>query len=274
MPGERLLRILDRLSSPDAGDDGTARLCEVAADVTQMSGAGLMLMSGDVSRGSLCSSNKVSAALEDLQFTFGEGPCIDAFRLDRPVLEPDLADPETTRWVAFSPAALRGGRARRVRLSRTGRHRASGLAQSLSRSLRSTHGRAARRLARHGRRGGPGGDRNAVRGPAGVNRNRVRVGGRTAFRCPPSVGNGVGATRRDCRRSADSHARVRIWQRPPARRCRKRRGGTEKEIRNGRNVKDISVARTAAVVPVANEPYDQQDSELSPNRGDDSAGGG
>ena len=109
MPGERLLRILDRLSPPDAGDDGTARLCEVAADVTQMSGAGLMLMSGDVSRGSLCSSNKVSAALEDLQFTFGEGPCIDAFRLDRPVLEPDLADPETTRWVAFSPAALRAG---------------------------------------------------------------------------------------------------------------------------------------------------------------------
>jgi hypothetical protein len=109
MPGERLLRILDRLSSPGAGDDGTARLCEVAADVTQMSGAGLMLMSGVVSRGSLCSSNGVSAALEDLQFTLGEGPCIDAFRFDRPVLEPDLADPEATRWVAFSPAALRAG---------------------------------------------------------------------------------------------------------------------------------------------------------------------
>ena len=35
MAGERLLRILDRLSSPDDGEDGTARLCEVAAEVTQ-----------------------------------------------------------------------------------------------------------------------------------------------------------------------------------------------------------------------------------------------
>ena len=108
MPGERLLRILDRLSTP-AGEENTARLCEVAADVTQMSGAGLMLMSGDVSRGSLCSSNHVSAALEDLQFTFGEGPCVDAFRLDAPVLEPDLADPVSRRWPAFSPPALRAG---------------------------------------------------------------------------------------------------------------------------------------------------------------------
>jgi len=108
MPGERLLRILDRLSSP-AGEEGTARLCEVAAAVTQMSGAGLMLMSGDVSRGSLCSSNEVSAALEDLQFTYGEGPCIDAFRLDSPVLEPDLAGPETSRWPAFAPPAIRAG---------------------------------------------------------------------------------------------------------------------------------------------------------------------
>jgi hypothetical protein len=109
MPGERLLRILDRLSSPEAGEGSTARLCEVAAEVTLMSGAGLMLMTGDVSRGSLCSSNAVSAALEDLQFTLGEGPCIDAFRLDRPVLEPDLADPETSRWLAFSSSALRAG---------------------------------------------------------------------------------------------------------------------------------------------------------------------
>jgi hypothetical protein len=109
MPGERLLRILDRLAAPDHHKAGTTRLCELAADVTQLSGAGLMLMSGEVSRGSLCSSNKVSAELEDLQFTLGEGPCIDAFRLDRPVLESDLADPHATRWPAFTPAALRVG---------------------------------------------------------------------------------------------------------------------------------------------------------------------
>ena len=56
MAGERLLRILDRLSSPEGGEDSTARLCEVAAEVTQMTGAGFMLMTGEVPRGSLCSA--------------------------------------------------------------------------------------------------------------------------------------------------------------------------------------------------------------------------
>lgn len=109
MPGERLLRILDRLSASGDGVPSTARLCEVAADITSMTGAGIMLMSGDVPRGSLCSSNEVSALIEDLQFTLGEGPCVDAYRLDRPVLEPDLADPDDVRWVAFSPPAVAAG---------------------------------------------------------------------------------------------------------------------------------------------------------------------
>ena len=88
-----------------------------------MSGAGIMLMTGDVPRGSLCSSNDVSALIEDLQFTLGEGPCIDAYQLDRPVLEPDLADPDTARWLAFSPPAAAGRRPRRVRISGAGRRR-------------------------------------------------------------------------------------------------------------------------------------------------------
>ena len=60
MAGERLLRILARLSSfPES--ERSSRLCEVAADVTAMSGAGIMLMSGDLAQGSLCSSNDTSA---------------------------------------------------------------------------------------------------------------------------------------------------------------------------------------------------------------------
>ena len=107
MPGERLLRILALFGSPAESD--STRLCSVAADVTEMSGAGIMLMTGDVPRGSLCSSNGVSALVEDLQFTLGEGPCIDAYVQDRPVLEPDLADPDAARWLAFSPPAVNAG---------------------------------------------------------------------------------------------------------------------------------------------------------------------
>ncbi len=71
-----------------------------------MSGAGIMLMSDEVALGSVCTTNEVSALIEDLQFSLGEGPCVDAYRQGRPVLEPDLADPETPRWLAFSPPAL------------------------------------------------------------------------------------------------------------------------------------------------------------------------
>jgi hypothetical protein len=48
----------------------------------------------------------VSELIEELQFTLGEGPCVDAYHQGRPVLEPDLADPVTPRWMAFSPPAL------------------------------------------------------------------------------------------------------------------------------------------------------------------------
>ena len=108
MAGERRLRILARLAGDDPGGE-TARLCQVSADVTGMSGAGIMLMSGDVPRGSVCTTDEVSALIEDLQFALGEGPCVDAYRLERPVLEPDLADPAVPRWLAFTGPALDAG---------------------------------------------------------------------------------------------------------------------------------------------------------------------
>ena len=112
MPGDRLVRILARLNSAaklsDAGT-GTTRLCEVCAEVTAMSGAGIMLMSGDLPRGSVCTTNGVSALIEELQYTLGEGPCVDAYQHERPVLEPNLADSGTARWLAFTPPALEAG---------------------------------------------------------------------------------------------------------------------------------------------------------------------
>lgn len=107
--GERLLRILARLEA--AGTEGTqgARLCEVCADILDVSGAGIMLMSAEPAQGSICDSNPLSAILEDLQFTLGEGPAVDAFSSDRPVIEPDLEHPIVRRWSAFTPLAVEAG---------------------------------------------------------------------------------------------------------------------------------------------------------------------
>jgi hypothetical protein len=107
--GGRRARILSRLVGNGTAELESKRLCEVCAEVTGMSGAGIMLMSGEVPRGSVCTTNDVSALIEELQYGLGEGPCVDAYHQDQPVLEPDLENPGTPRWQAFAGPALEAG---------------------------------------------------------------------------------------------------------------------------------------------------------------------
>lgn len=81
----------------------------MCAEITDMTGAGIMLVSDDVGRGSVCATDAVSALIEDLQFQLGEGPCVDAYHDDHPILEPDLADPAHARWPAFTAPAVEAG---------------------------------------------------------------------------------------------------------------------------------------------------------------------
>jgi hypothetical protein len=106
--GERRFRILSLLQRDDGSADA-ARLCEVCKQVSELSGAGIMLMHADVPRGSLCTTGTTSARIEELQYDLGEGPCIDAYRHGRPVYEPDLAHPSVPRWPAFTAPALEAG---------------------------------------------------------------------------------------------------------------------------------------------------------------------
>lgn len=105
---ERRLAILGRLFGPKTGFT-TAKLCQVCADVTGVTGAGIMLMTDDVPRGSVCTTDTVSALMEQLQYDLGEGPCVDAYHHDRPVFEPDLANPDAPRWLAFSGPVVEAG---------------------------------------------------------------------------------------------------------------------------------------------------------------------
>jgi hypothetical protein len=84
-------------------------VCVACAAVTEMTGAGIMLMTDDRPHGSICTTDAVSELIEDLQFTLGEGPCVDAHREQHPVLEPDLADPDVSRWASFTPPVLASG---------------------------------------------------------------------------------------------------------------------------------------------------------------------
>ena len=65
-----------------------------------------------VSRGAVFSVGVCGARVgevERLQFTLGEGPCLDAVSLSTPVLAADLNDPDIKRWPVFAGAAARLG---------------------------------------------------------------------------------------------------------------------------------------------------------------------
>jgi hypothetical protein len=104
----RRLKLLARIVDP-GGELDTQRLCNVCAEVTSATGAGIMLMSGDIPRGSVCTTDSVSALIEQLQYDLGEGPCLDAYHQDRPVLEPNLLHPVSPRWPAFTEPAVEVG---------------------------------------------------------------------------------------------------------------------------------------------------------------------
>jgi hypothetical protein len=92
-----------------SGEVTTDRLCAACAVLTATSGAGIMLMTDDVAHGSLCTTDPRSALIEQVQYTLGEGPCVDAHRQGQPVLEPDLAGAGSGRWSAFAePVAAAG----------------------------------------------------------------------------------------------------------------------------------------------------------------------
>jgi hypothetical protein len=109
MNSERLGEILAELSTGPVGSKSSVRLCELARDVVGVTGAGVMLMSGDLPLATVCTTDEVSNQIEQLQYALGEGPCVDAYQLSRVVAEPDLAASGAARWPAFTPAASAAG---------------------------------------------------------------------------------------------------------------------------------------------------------------------
>jgi hypothetical protein len=106
---------VDRLltEEPPRSDDGPAatgrlrRLCRCAARDLSSSGVGVSVATGDGSMVTAAVSGDATLSVERLQFTLGEGPCIDAHESGRPVLVPALA--AATQWQAYASAAHEQG---------------------------------------------------------------------------------------------------------------------------------------------------------------------
>jgi hypothetical protein len=69
----------------------------------------MALMTADGPAGTVAVTDGSAGELEELQFSLGEGPCVDASRIGRPVLQPDVARTGPPRWPAFAEEALAAG---------------------------------------------------------------------------------------------------------------------------------------------------------------------
>jgi hypothetical protein len=108
---ERLSVVLKAMAAADRGGSASMvdRVCGAAVELLSLSGAGVSLMAGGELRGTAGVSEAGIEAMQELQLTLGEGPCVDAWRGMEPVLEADLAGPSHVRWPAFAHAGVQAG---------------------------------------------------------------------------------------------------------------------------------------------------------------------
>jgi ANTAR domain/GAF domain len=108
--GDRVVRVWALVGLESAGADvSLTHVCAAAVAALGVDGAGVTVMVSPTVRETAHSTDAVSADLEELQLTFGQGPCVDTFA-NGPVLVEDLRAPEyAARWPAFAPAALECG---------------------------------------------------------------------------------------------------------------------------------------------------------------------
>jgi len=98
----RLQALVAEEASVLAGTAGwLSELCRTAARELPASGVAISLMTQDGLWVTAAASDAASKAMEELQFTLGEGPCLDAFTAGRPVLVADLAEDGIGRWPVY-----------------------------------------------------------------------------------------------------------------------------------------------------------------------------
>jgi GAF domain-containing protein len=77
-------------------------VCQACVRLLPIDGASASMMTGTAERTMLYASDDVVAHIEALQFSLGEGPCVEAFETRRPVLVPDLAAAPAQSWPVFA----------------------------------------------------------------------------------------------------------------------------------------------------------------------------
>ncbi|HEY3733923.1 MAG TPA: ANTAR domain-containing protein [Streptosporangiaceae bacterium] len=107
---ERAARVWAWIAATHQGDPPVSikALCRAAVQRLGVDGASVTALDGLGARELVCASDRLSARLEELQLTQGEGPAVARFRFGSPELIPDL-ESAAARWPGFAPAAMKAG---------------------------------------------------------------------------------------------------------------------------------------------------------------------
>jgi hypothetical protein len=110
MTSPRVAEIIATVVACSSGGTPLAAcLVELCGHDLPVTGVGLALMTEAGPAGTVAATDAAALELEDLQFTLGEGPCVDASTTGRPVLQPDLSRTGPLRWPAFAAGAQSAG---------------------------------------------------------------------------------------------------------------------------------------------------------------------
>jgi hypothetical protein len=103
-----LVDVLERGAA--GGADLPRLLCQACVREVPVDGAGISLIGEQGVQVMVTATDEPAQRLEELQFTLGEGPCLDAFHAGRPIFELDVRAPAgAARWPGFGPAAADSG---------------------------------------------------------------------------------------------------------------------------------------------------------------------
>jgi hypothetical protein len=102
-PARRVRTVVAAVLRDHAGEpDLLTKVCRACADLLPADGMSISVMNDTDRREVLYASDEVSARVEALQFSLGEGPCFEAFDTCMPVLVPDLPAAIAPSWPAFA----------------------------------------------------------------------------------------------------------------------------------------------------------------------------
>ena len=107
----RVARILAGLHDNGELDRGNVavRLVSAGLNALPVTGVSLSWVSDQGPGAMLAATDDPSRLMEELQFSLGEGPCVDSSKSGYPVMHADLSETAAALWPAFGPRALEAG---------------------------------------------------------------------------------------------------------------------------------------------------------------------